>query len=270
MQTAHWLPLAAVWEQVASPLRPAPEDLHVYARLVQPWIEQHGAPRVLLLGVTPEIYRLRWPAGRDFQAVDRSPAMIEHVWPGRPEEVLQADWLDLPLPGGSRDLAICDGGLHLLEHPHGQQRLVENLHRVLAPGGLCLFRLYALPEVAEAPAAVLAELMAGGIPNLNVLKLRLGMAMQASPGAGVRLRDIWRELHVLADDWESLAARLGWPLEHLQVIEAYRDSEAAYHFLSVADTRALFCAGGGFVFREMFTPTYQLGERCPIMVFERQ
>lgn len=270
---AHWLPLAAVWEQLGSPLRPAAEDERAYARLVQPWIEQHGPPRVLLLGVTPEMYRLPWPAGRDFVAVDRSAAMIEHVFPGRPGEVLQADWLELPLPAGSRDLAFCDGGLHLLDHPRGQQRLVENLHRVLAPGGLCAIRLYALPDVAETPTAVLTDLMDGHIPSLNVLKLRLGMALQPTPEAGVRLHDIWSELrnaHVAASgEWSPLAQRLGWPLAHLQVIDAYRDSAAVYHFVPAQTVRELFCAEGRFVFREMFTPSYPLGERCPILLFER-
>jgi SAM-dependent methyltransferase len=269
MQTAHWFPLAAVWKQVATPLRPAPEDVQAYVRLMRPWIERHGAPRVLLLGVTPELYRLPWPPERDFLAVDRSTAMIEYVWPGRPEEAVLADWLQLPLRAGSRDLALCDGGLPLLDHPQSQARLVGELHRVLAPGGLCLIRLYALPNEPESPDLVLAELIAGGVPNLNVLKLRLGMALQTAPETGVRLHDIWSKLHALAADWETLARRLGWPLEHLQVIDAYFESAATYHFISELAARSLFCAGGRFIFRESFTPSYPLGERCPIVVFER-
>src|SRR4051794_34579164 len=104
MQTAHWGSLAGVWKQVASPLRPTAEDQQNYLRLAQPWIDRHGAPRVLLLGVTPEIYRLPWPAGTDFLAINRSAAMIEQVWPGSREQALEADWLDLPLAAGSRDL----------------------------------------------------------------------------------------------------------------------------------------------------------------------
>ena len=190
MQPGHWSSIAAQWEQTASPLRPSPEDTQAYLRLCEPWIARHGAPRVLLLGVTPEIYRLPWPQGHDLLAVDRSAAMIAHVWPGPARQVILADWLDLPLPAGSRDLAFCDGGLHLIDHPRGQRQLIEQLHRVIVPGGLCLLRLFAPPAEQESPETVLAELLAGRIPSLNVLKLRLGMAMQPSAEAGIRHCDI--------------------------------------------------------------------------------
>lgn len=262
--------MASAWEQTGSPLRPSPEDVAAYWRGAQGWIERHGAPRVLLLGVTPEIYRLPWPAGRDFLSVDRTTAMISIVWPGRPEEVLQAGWLDLPLPSGSRDLALCDGGLHLLDHPASQRKLVERLHDVLAPGGRCVFRLFTPPEERETPEAVLADLGAGRIANLNVLKLRLGMAMQGSAESGVAVREMWETLRALAPSWEALAERLGWPLEHLLAIELYRSSEARYHFTDIERVKALFCAGGRFVYLGHEHAGYTLGERCPVIVFERR
>ena len=71
---SHWPSMARAWQRAGSPLRPSPEDVAGYTRAIQDWIDLHGAPRVLLLGVTPEIYRLPWPAGHDLLAVDHTPA----------------------------------------------------------------------------------------------------------------------------------------------------------------------------------------------------
>jgi SAM-dependent methyltransferase len=265
----HWSAMARSWEQSGSPLRPSPEDVAAYESAARAWIDRHGAPRVLLLGVTPEIYRLPWPLGNDFIAVDRTAAMIEHIWPGRREQVTQAGWTELPLPSASRDLAFCDGGLHLLDYPAGQQALVARLHDVISPGGRVIFRLFIPPAVRESPAAVVADLLARRIPNLNLLKLRLGMALQNSAEAGVAVRDVWQRLRDLAPDWATLAPRLGWPLEHLESVDAYRDSGARYHFVTREQAADLFCAGEKFALLSAATPTYALGERCPLVVFER-
>lgn len=266
----HWRLMAQYWSQIGPPLRPAKEDLVGYQRCADEWIQAHGRPRVLLLGVTPEIYALRWPKGHDFVAVDRTRTMIDYVWPGRRNQVVEADWLDLPLPSTSRDLAFCDGGLHLLDYPGAQQFLVDRLHDVIAPGGRCIFRLFAAPAVGENADKVLNDLFAGHIPNLNVLKLRLGMALGESPEAGIEVREIWRTLWEQAGDWDQLAAKLGWRIEYLRPIDAYKNSESRYHFISEDQAIELFCADGKFASVGSHRSGYVLGERCPIVVFERQ
>lgn|SRR5690606_13502793 len=266
----HWEGMALAWEHAGSPLRPATEDVEVFQRFANEWIERRRVPRVLLLGVTPELYRLAWPEGRDFVAVDRTPTMIERVWPGRADEVVRAGWLDLPLPPASRDLALCDGGLHLLDYPRGQQTLADRLHAVVAPGGRVILRLFVPPENPESAEEVLADLSAGRIANLNLLKLRLGMALQGSPESGVAVKSVWAALHEAVPDREGLARRLGWSAEQLATIDAYRESAARYHFVSLEQATALFCADGRFVFRGHHRPAYVLGERCPLVVFERQ
>jgi SAM-dependent methyltransferase len=261
--------MAQAWEQTGPPLRPSAGDIALYRRLAWEWIDLHGAPRILLLGVTPEIYNIPWPPGHDFLAVDRTPAMIDHVWPGARSQVLQAEWLELPLPRESRDLAFCDGGLHLLTYPRGQETLVARLHDALAPGGRCVFRLQVPPPVRESPDRVLADLFAGCIPDLNVLKLRLAMAMQESPSGGIAVREIWSKLRGLAAEWEGLAARLGWELAHLQVIDAYRDSGARYHFVSRAEVEALFSEGGKFACIGCHAGNSPFPLESPVIVFER-
>lgn len=267
----HWPAMARAWDQSGAPLRPSAQDVAAYHRRAKEWMDvRRGAPRVLLLGVTPEIYNLPWPDGRDLLAVDRTPAMIAHVWVGKPEEVLQASWLALPLPPASRDIALCDGGLHLLDHPAGQRKLVERLHEVLAPGGRCIFRLFTPPTEKESTRAVLDDLLAGRVANLNILKLRLGMALQDSVEGGVAVKKVWNTLRALDPDWETLARRLGWPLEHLAAIDVYRESEACYYFMSVDQVTELFCGEGRFVSLGFDVPNYDLGERCPVIAFERR
>ena len=266
----HWPLMARYWRHIGSPLRPAKGDLEAYRRYASEVVETNATPRILLLGVTPEIYSLPWPKRRDFLAVDWTRAMIDYVWPGSSHEVLEANWLQLPLGESSRDVALCDGGLHLLKYPFEQEALVEQLHKVISPSGRCIFRLFALPAEREDQGNVLADLFLGQIPNLNVLKLRLGMALQISPREGVEVRKIWSLLRGQTDDWSELAARLGWSTDHLTAVDAYRDSNSRYHFISIDQASELFCRGGRFREVGRRYSSYVLGERCPVISFERQ
>ncbi len=141
----QWPALAAQWRWVVPPLRPAPEDLRLVEEAAREWTGRREAPRVLLLGVTPELYRLPWPEGTDFLAVDRAQAMIDAVWPGPSDAVLCADWLELTLPDASRDVALCDGVLNLLSYPQEQSRLARLLREALADEGLFVCRLFVPP-----------------------------------------------------------------------------------------------------------------------------
>ncbi len=264
----HWAEIARQWRQAGPPLRPSMQDMGFCADAIRGWHRQYGAPRVLLLGVTPDIYGLSWPKGTEILAVDRSQAMIDIVWKGPSESVLCADWLDIRLPDGSRDIALCDGGLHLLSYPREQRQLVRVLRRVLAEKGLCLFRLF-IPQQKESPDEVLKDLLEGRIVNLNILKLRLAMSLQENAEKGVELRKIWRAVHGVAD-LPALAERIGWPIEHMSAINVYRDSAARYHFVDVDQVIDLFCGGsGGFTLRSIHIPSYELGERCPTIVLQR-
>src|SRR5512147_2066255 len=106
----HWVRPAQSWALRASPLRPAPEDVAVYEREFRRWHERtRAAPlRVVLLGVTPEIATMPWPAATRMVAVDVSRAMIRGVWSGAAlgHAAVCASWTALPLADGSEHLAI--------------------------------------------------------------------------------------------------------------------------------------------------------------------
>jgi SAM-dependent methyltransferase len=266
----HWPELASQWNQIFSPLRPCDQDLAAYHAAIARWSAEHGAPRALILGVTPELYHLPWPAGTQLTAMDHTQRMIDMVWPGPRSAAVCADWTDMPLDNASRDNVLSDGGLSMLSCPHGHARLVRALQRVLSPAGLCAFRLYIPPSPRETPQTVLQDLLDGNIPHLNILKLRLGMALQESSERGVQLGHIWEVLRAAAPDFKGLAEQIGWPLEHLLAINTYRNSFNRYYFPSVAEVCGVFTDNpGGFVLESIQAPTYPLGERCPTIVFRR-
>ncbi|WP_038054513.1 class I SAM-dependent methyltransferase [Thioalkalivibrio sp. ALJ1] len=267
----QWRNVAADWRQIGSPLRPCAADIGHFSQVMERWQAQHSSqrPQGLILGVTPELYNLPWSPQRPVLAVDRTPAMIDAIWPGDSSNVMLADWRETGLERANIDIALCDGGLHLLDHPEGQRQLAEHLAHIVVPGGLIAFRLFALPAVPETTDDVLQDLMSGDIRDLNVLKLRLGMALQESPEWGVNLADVWQTLANLADgEWSKLAGHLGWSTDHLRVIDAYRGSPASYHFTGINYVLRLF-ADAGFEWQTTLQADYALSERCPVVAFRR-
>jgi SAM-dependent methyltransferase len=263
--------MARVWEFVGPPLRPSPEDVLIVAGAVKLWIREHGAPRAMILGVTPELYEFLAPLSADVLAVDRNPAMIQTVWAGPPGSAIRADWTRIPEPAASRDIIICDGGLSLLEYPTGIAELVEQCRQILAAGGLCIVRPFVRPDTREEPAAVLADALAGQVPDLNALKLRLWAALQQNPTDGVRVHDVLRTVNDMDPDLESLGNRFGWAPREMAVLEAYRDSPSRYFLPSVSEVSQLFCESpGGFEMVSATSPDYPLGDRCPTVVFRKR
>jgi hypothetical protein len=268
----HWTEIARQWRLAGRPLRPSSQDLSFCLDAVGQWHRHSGvAPRVLLLGVTPDVYHLPWQEGTDILAVDRSQPMIDIVWPGPKEAVLCMNWLALALPDSSRNIALCDGGLHLLSYPQEQRHLVHILRRILSDNGLCIFRLFVPPQERESPDAVLQDLLEGRISNPNVLKLRLAMALQECAATGVELRKVWCAIREIVFDLESLAEEIGWPIDHVLAMDIYRDSTARYSFVTVDQVYDLFCCNsGGFNLHSLYVPSYELGERCPTIVLQRR
>lgn len=265
----HWEELARQWEQVGSPLRPCGQDVAFYRRNVEELAQIRGALDALILGVTPELYHLPWPAGSRVGAVDRSQVMIRAIWPGPSQAAQCASWTALPIEDQSCDIAMCDGGLQLLDWPIGHQLLAHELERVIRPGGRLVVRMFVPPDQKECPDEVLDELLSGQIPNLNILKIRMGMAMARGTPPTVRLRDVWDALNSAAPDLPLLAHQINWPVEHLQTINTYRDTSTCYVFVGVEELCNIFCHSGVFAPLRVECPAYLLGERCPTVALKR-
>lgn len=266
----HWSEMARHWSTTGPPLRPSSEDIDCCTGAIRDWKSRPTALRALILGVTPELYGLPWPGGTTLLAADRSPGMIETVWPGRREQALLADWCALPLEPASQDIVVCDGGISVLAYPAGLRSLAAGLQRIVAPNGLGIFRLYVPPGQLEAPEAVFKDLGAGRIPSVNALKLRLWMTRLGETQRGVAVHDVWELIHQFEPDFTALAERLGWPLDHVLVLNAYRDSPARYYFPSIEEVCECFCARpGGFRLESIHVPAYELGPCCPTVVLRR-
>jgi SAM-dependent methyltransferase len=262
----QWPLVARQWLQLGPPLRPGPMDTAIVRTLIERWCDVAEA-RYLILGVTPEYHAMAVAAG-SVQAIDRTPEMIRYVWPGQPSQAETGDWRQMPWQTPAFDIALCDGGLQLVGYPDGLSAVARELHRVLLPDGLFIARLFTPPETAETPEDVLQDLLKANIPNLNVLKLRLGMAMQSDAESGTALRDVWSRLHDAAGSWPELAERLSWPLDHLLAIEAYRESPARMHYFTPDQAIAVF-ERSGFRHLDSASGDYMLGTQCPTLCFRR-
>ena len=264
----YWVKPAQSWALRASPLRPSPEDVGIYEHEFRRW---HAAMlpvplHALLLGVTPEIAAMSWPAGAQLLAADLSRPMIRGVWPGAAlgHMAVCADWLDLPLPDRTQDLVLGDGSFSALTGD-AYTAMVESLRRIVCRQGLVLMRFFTRPDRSEAPADAFADLSAGRIGSFHAFKWRLAMALHGSLDAGVRLADIWDAWHDAVPDPQEVARERGWPLPVVLTIDDFRGSATRYTFPTLSEARAAMADG----FEEVSCrfPTYELGERCPILAF---
>lgn len=261
----------AWWHRLAPPLRPAAEDIEILSRLVGDGCRVRGfvRPAAVLMGVTPEIASMRWPAGTRLLAIDRSRGMIDHVWPKQPfagAAAICGEWARMPVATGSCDVIAGDGCFSQLFYPDAYDAMVRELHRALRPQGLFAMRAFVRPEPAETVESLLSELNAGRIRSFHVFKWRLNMALQSGIASGIRLHDVWDFVMGTFGSPAGLAALRGWPLETVETIHAYRGSNARYTFPTLAELRAKLSACFSEVACEF--PAYEMSDRCPTLLFE--
>ena len=266
----QWTQVSTYWDLLGPPLRPTDEDIMIITDGIQTWYRSHEKSiRALILGVTPEYCNLNWPEGSDIRATDNNTGMIEHVWPGKKSQVKKASWTEMDWPKDYFNIAMCDGGLQLLDYPSSQEQLVNKLASIVKKEGIIVLRLFSLPRKQEKPAKVIQDLLSGRITSMNCLKIKLGTAMQDNSEEGVSLDAIWHYLHEQTGDWATLSKMLNWPLDHITAIDAYKGKSTRYHFMSLPDVTTLFCSTKKFSLEKIVHPTYNMGEQCPILFFKK-
>lgn len=265
-----WEQQARQWAQVKPPLRPSAADLAWAQQAIDRCaVGREPAPAALVLGVTPELAALRWPAAGLVLGADLSMPMIRGLWPGTNGDgvrrvAVQADWLALPLARHSCDLVLGDGCYVTLRRALASP-LTQSVHRVLKAGGTFLIRVYVRPDVDVAPAAVWEQLLAHRFGSFHIFKFRLLMSLHDGAGE-VRVADAWEYFASRCAQPAHLAGRLGWPLDEVRTIGAYRGQAAVYWFPTVAEFRARVAAW----FEEIacLWPDYEMGELCPTFVLK--
>ncbi len=263
----HWNKHAQQWQWIASPLRPAPEDIQLLKAALRRWHAAISRPslQAVLLGVTPEIALMEWPRGTRLVAIDRSKAMIRAIWPGAQlgHAALCAEWSNLPLPPASEDIVVGDGCFSTLVTRDEYRAAVRAVRRILRGGGIFLMRFFIRPDVAEPVDRVFDDLLNARIGNFHAFKWRLAMALHGSLDEGVRLADIWDAWHSAVAEPAELAARLNWPLPAVLTIDAYRGVATRYTFPTLTEARAAM--NDAFEETACRFPHYELGERCPTL-----
>jgi SAM-dependent methyltransferase len=263
LRASHWSVYHRHWDRLTPPLRVNPEVVAGYRTVIET-----RADCILLQGVTPELADV----GASLVAVDKNPAMVATIWPGDTDRrrSVVGDWFDLPFRAHRFGAAMGDGGLNILEFPASQARIFEELARVLRPGAIVAMRVFRFPERCETMTSLRDDAFAGRIAGFQAFKLRLAMALVSAgsaPNVPVRLiREVFdRDF----PDRNALSRCSGWSLDDIATIDLYENSADVYCF----PTEQQFASVVPSAFAPIrFLPvgTYELAERCPLLVTERR
>jgi SAM-dependent methyltransferase len=262
-----WEKHAAQWNHIGPPLRPCPQDIQFVQTEVNDIARARNRVEALMLGVTVEITAIRWPLNCSLTAVDSSRAMLIQRWrapPGIKSAAIQGLWEQLPVPRKSLDLVLADGSLSVLPSARGVAEVLRELGAVVSPGGRIVTRVFIRQETEPTPGEVIDAMRRGKYGNFHVFKWRLLMALHNCPTEGVLLHAVYETVCDAIPDRAALARELGWTLESVNTIDAYKDVFGRYFFPCLAQFRELM--GGDLRERDCLVPTYELGERCPTIV----
>jgi SAM-dependent methyltransferase len=259
---SHWNDYHRRWSRIGPPLRPNDE---VVAAVDQA-IAKHD-DHVLLLGVTPEFAQL----GKKLTAADKSEGMIAHVWPGNDErrtaEVV--DWLSLPFAKETFTAVIGDGAANCPGYPQDLRQFFAEMARVLVQGGVLAVRVFARPEYPEAIGEIHEHVMRRGIGSFHAFKWRLAMAVcsrENDPNIAVTaIRD---NVDRMFYDRGALAEATGWPMADIETIDAYKNSPDVYTFPTIGQFKSAIPDTFRAI-RVLDSGTYELADRCPLLVMER-
>ncbi len=269
---SYWDCLAHQFQHQQPPLRPCAEDTRILREIVEEWHRRHSPKeiRVLLLGVTPEIAGMSWPANTSLLAIEKSQAMIDHIWLGDVPErrrVMQGNWFEAEFETGAFDFVVGDGFSTAWSYPKHYEQIAAAISKWLKPEGLLVARLFVRTEKKETHEGIEADLKAGRISRFDILKWRLGMALQESVSGGVVVDEIYRAWNRLEAQWPSLAEEAGWPRATVETIKLYEGRSDRYAFPTVEEIREAF--SGRLEQVSVTVPNYEFGQCCPTFVYRR-
>ena len=261
MSTNHWGRLYRAWSRLSTPVRLPPEVVVG----VRNAIAEHSE-HVLLLGVTPDFADI----GSNLTAVDRGD-FIRNRWPGNTamRRAVAGDWLRLPFAAGSFSGCIGDGVPIAVKHPEGATPLYRSIAGVLKPGGRFVSRVFLAPDAGESVSAVRKAALQGEICRFQALKFRLAMALVAERGdPNIPVRIIHDAFEASFADRGELAKITGWRRDEIDTIDVYRSSPEVYTFPTSRECLSVVPSAFSNA-RLVPAGTYELAERCPLLVMEK-
>lgn len=271
-QTSVWTPHARQWHKVGPPLRPNEDDLGLMISALEPvFLSHHEKCPIAILGVTPELVQLPWPAAVTVHAFDHSEEMIASVWsphPKVPSAVASASWQKLPIEDGRFCAVVGDGSLNSLPSLGDYDEVLKELRRVMQPGALAVVRCFIRPDQVQTPEEIRQEVMARRIGNFHAFKWCLAMSLTDGPSASVEVAQIHSAFETYFPDRCALAQMTGWPREQIDTIDAYKNSRTRYSFPTLAQMRTR-CAPY-FEVKAVDYPGYELAQRFPTLTLQRK
>ena len=253
-----------IYAQQTPPLLPSSADLAAHEAA----LALGSTPlNVLMLGVTPAVYRLPWPPHSTVRAVDRSLPMIQHVWPGPVGSAQVGEWARLPFPAEQFDRVISDGGLAFFG-PTSIDGPRAEVARVLRPGGLFVARVYVWDE-NETLNRVIDDLESGVLATANEMRIRSWSALQTSLDIGVSLSAAFDGIVARVGSVESLIERSGLAADQFVPFLASAGSTLRYTMWPSEVLIEAWTRSGEFELASVTVPEHHLGSLCPVLAFRR-
>jgi hypothetical protein len=136
-------------------------------------------------------------------------------------------------------------------------------------GGVLAVRVFARPEYPEAIGEIREHVMRRGIASFHAFKLRLAMAVVAREGnPNIAASSIKDNFDRMFYDRRALAEATGWPMVDIETIDAYKGSSAVYSFPTLGQFKSAIPDSFRAI-RTMDSGSYELADRCPLLVMER-
>lgn len=269
---AYW-DRAAPTLRIVPPLAPSAADVAWMAACA---VAVEGRPgktmRALLLGVTPSITRMSWPAGTILWAVDWSARMIRSNWPAGALDAgfasMRADWRELPLGNTSIDFVVGDGCYTALRSFADAEAMNQELARVVRTRGLYCLRCFARPGRPLSADDLFDRLRAGRFADLDLFRWLLSMAVQGASTEGVAHGRIWEVWNARAGDVMPAIAGEARLADKVIGFERMKESKARYYFPDLDDLRRL--AEPWFDLLEYSAPDDEWGECFPRLLMRRR
>jgi hypothetical protein len=259
---SHWEDYHRRWSRIGPPLRPDADVVRAFEDAIAGHDEH-----VLLLGVTRELADL----GKQLTAIDKNEGQIANVWPGNNSrrEAKRGDWSALPCADAVFSAAIGDGSANFPLYPDGIRIFFGEMARVLKSDGVLALRVFATPEYPEAIGELHEHVMRRGIASFHAFKWRLAMTLvQRARDPNIAVTEIRDNFDRMFYDRRALADATGWPMEDIETIDAYKNSADIYCFPTIGQYRSAIPDSFHNV-RVVHAGTYELAERCPLLVMAR-
>lgn len=267
----YWDERSRHW-QVAAPISPQDGDIRFYEAHAEACPKEGQPLRALMLGVTPPIAAMHWPAATQLVVLDWSEGMFRNVFPrwNAPSRsnLLRGDWRQMPVASGSIDFVVGDGCYSTFADSHGAAGLNEEAARVLRHGGELCIRCHRRLDKAPALETLFEPLLDGRLHNLDMFRWLLAMAVHGNTSSGVRLGDVWEAWHRRVPEPSAHQARLGWTDQAVANMERWKGVQTRYFFPSLAQLESL--ASPHFAVESCELPNYAWGEHFPRLVLRRR